>query len=582
MAEPTPPLNDHAPNMPSDNDGQEHPLVFLLIPPLPATSLQRRAADVRRKRLQWTEGSPPGVYWNGDVNPLKPFVMMGYASQVTSSADTAGEPASSAVEGRIESDTEDSARSSAPSVPSSASSECSEPPDTPPDSPKEFLNKLKRRATRLRSRKTGYMLELTIPQFDDSYPDGVESSSFKLHVDTASNITWILGHDYCCAEASKSRDAANRPTQISLSNWKALPRKHHTLIPKPDGWDVISPPKDLTPPYPPYVLYHDKGVALISQLREPRPFTVKRSYNWNRSRWNVPMSFEGYQFAVAYAVDRVMAGDYTNGSLGLGLMRTQDNVPSKGAERAFSSVLADQALQLSDSSDFVDGGHILIFGMRPPWVDRLIDPSWLSINKFPGQNVTFSDRIPVSTAPTGGLFLFWSIEMLRMVFYLVDRKDSRKSRMPYGTINLEGTVFALDTGASSSIFPKKAARMIRDEIFLAEPNDDPATREKFEYTISEVERDDDFEIDFVFRGEGRNEVTVTGTTMPFMYQKSDPDYGSLIHGGDRGDYVLGLNFFQTMFVALYRPDKDNELPYVRLAPQNQSESALSVLPPREV
>lgn len=146
MVEPTPPLPDHAQNTPPDGGGrQERPFVFLLTPPLSATSLQRvrsqilssvspthrlcvqRAADVKRRHLRWNEGSPPGLYWNGHVNRYKPVVMMGYdqpidGPQAASSVDAAGDSASGAV-GHVESDAEDSARSLASSPTSSVSSE---------------------------------------------------------------------------------------------------------------------------------------------------------------------------------------------------------------------------------------------------------------------------------------------------------------------------------------------------------------------------------------------------------------------------------------------------------------------------
>lgn len=41
------------------------------------TLLLQRAADVRRRRLQWFEGSPPGLYWNGDNDEYQLFVLKG-------------------------------------------------------------------------------------------------------------------------------------------------------------------------------------------------------------------------------------------------------------------------------------------------------------------------------------------------------------------------------------------------------------------------------------------------------------------------------------------------------------------------
>lgn len=61
--------------------------------------------------------------------------------------------------------------------------------------------------------------------------------------------------------------------------------------------------------------------TVISQLPDPRSFTVNRVYNRNQSRWNELKFSPGYQFAVAYAVDEATAYEKTNGSFGLGPMR---------------------------------------------------------------------------------------------------------------------------------------------------------------------------------------------------------------------------------------------------------------------
>ncbi len=152
-------------------------------------------------------------------------------------------------------------------------------------------------------------------------------------------------------------------------------------------------------------------------------------------------------------------------------------------------------------------------------------------------------------------------------------------------------------GANTSDFPDAAVTTIREEIFHAA---EIKTNEGWNFAIPEHYRQQEIIIDFVFRGEHDTQVIVPGPAMPFLYQKSDPIARTLVCPAV-GDYFLGVvsfnlflnyvisplltlnaqNFFQTMFVAMYQPDHDDEKPYVRLAPQDQSESALSVLPPRE-
>lgn len=39
-----------------------------------------------RRRLRWSEGSPPGIYWNGDDNPYEPFLLKGTSQELRDGA----------------------------------------------------------------------------------------------------------------------------------------------------------------------------------------------------------------------------------------------------------------------------------------------------------------------------------------------------------------------------------------------------------------------------------------------------------------------------------------------------------------
>lgn len=191
-----------------------------------------------------------------------------------------------------------------------------------------------------------------------------------------------------------------------------------------------------------------------------------------------------------------------------------------------------------------------------------VDPSWLSINQFPGQNVQFSQKIPV-VAAHNDLLESWSVEMLLMNFYFVNQSG----RTLWGTVDLRanpgdderGTVFVLDTGkylsvfakgflrvlillwlhegASTSEFPPAAADTIRDAFFLADRNKN--LEKRFDFAVPEDHYEDDVVIDFVFRGETHTQVTISGPAMPFIYQKTDPESGALIAHGRGEPYILG-------------------------------------------
>lgn len=154
-------------------------------------------------------------------------------------------------------------------------------------------------------------LSKTIPQFNEHFEGGVADYYFNLHLDTGGStpcfesveyahapiltsieyhvrfpgfmlsnlgrcsvahvrltfISWILGYGYCCAEVSK--DATGHPTEISLTDWRFLPRMHYALIPDPVGWEVRSPPQNLVQPFPPHVMYHDRRIACELCARTP-------------------------------------------------------------------------------------------------------------------------------------------------------------------------------------------------------------------------------------------------------------------------------------------------------------------------
>lgn len=82
-------------------------------------------------------------------------------------------------------------------------------------------------------------------------------------------VSWILGHDYCCAEVSKTNDRYGWPTSITLKKWEVLPRVHDTLMPHPDGWETIPPPRVLVPPFPDVALYADSGIACELCIQAP-------------------------------------------------------------------------------------------------------------------------------------------------------------------------------------------------------------------------------------------------------------------------------------------------------------------------
>ncbi|EIW58020.1 uncharacterized protein TRAVEDRAFT_21449 [Trametes versicolor FP-101664 SS1] len=635
MAEPTPTSNNKTANPsdrnptlqdPSDSTNGEGGYVILLLPPFHASNIQRRAADVMRRRLQWSEGSPPGIYWNGDDNPYQPFLLKDVqeddARDNTAGSSGVQDPAVTSITTQgFESTLDDSSDSgsSAPASPlTPTSSDLSTPPETPFKTSR-FSGTTRRRGTGASQddsddevqgqlielgaenihvvRRQFYMMKL----FES---DGkCKETVLKMNIDTGSNDTWILGEDHCQIEILEKRRRSGLPSKIRLRKWPLnnQPSRHHTLKPNPFARN----PGDLgeilqEPGLPPRIAYSDKSLVLIEQLTEPLTFRVKNFYNWNSSlRRNAPHTF-GYRFAVAYAVNDQIMRDPADGIVGLGPLRRQQAFEPTAAEKDFSSVLTEQcvALEGETEDDTYNGGHVHCFALRPAWVDKRIDPSWWSINKVPG-DIDFSEKIPVRERPSRRKespgIRDWAVDMLSMEFYqlVLQRDDAgvpQRRRVLLGRVDFTereegelgtggtGVLFILDTGASTTDLPPVAFEHIQKNIFPAAN----VGRTKSSLRIPPAYcSDDSVVVDFVFRGENDAPVTVTGPGMPFLCQGPDGK-GLLFPYRGLGGYVLGVNFFHTMFVAMHRPG--NSLlhgPYVRLAPQWPQERYRLRLPPRE-
>ncbi|KAI8983362.1 hypothetical protein BD414DRAFT_80131 [Trametes punicea] len=81
------------------NDNLDN-LILILQPPEPASSVERRAADVLRRRIVATSDLPtPGIYLTNPYNPKKPFYVVGGLSgqpnQAASSLQTQVPPSAS-------------------------------------------------------------------------------------------------------------------------------------------------------------------------------------------------------------------------------------------------------------------------------------------------------------------------------------------------------------------------------------------------------------------------------------------------------------------------------------------------------
>ncbi|KAH9849080.1 hypothetical protein C2E23DRAFT_840714 [Lenzites betulinus] len=437
-----------------------------------------------------------------------------------------------------------------------------------------------------------------------------QKTPFRMNIDTGSNTTWILGAGVCKAEYKTGDSVKGTTREIHLTKWPLNnpPPWHNTLSPNPflhnpsDSGDIFRRPN-----LPTYLRYTDNSLVVVEQLAEPLMFTVDNLYSWNQSRWNVPPQTFAYRFAVAYAADESMMHENYDGILGLGPLRYQQRFHRSRAEQDFSTMLTRQCVPLKSDDTEVEtysGGYVYYFGLRPPpQIDIFTDPSWMAVNQWPCDKIEFSEKIPVreikaSAKPTSDPYRGWAIGLQSMGFFKIvvepdDEGTLQRRRVLLGRLHFgnEGTLFALDTGASTSDLPADAHAQLKD-IFGKQDSDQEeqaagTIHDGVGLRIPPAYCNDETEIvvDFVFLGEKADaRVTVTGPAKPFLCQDSKGE--CLLYGYPQSSasdlYVLGLNFFQAMFVAMHRPaNPARDAPYIRLAPQWPQEKYRLRLPPKE-
>ncbi|KAI0672459.1 hypothetical protein C8Q78DRAFT_1077978 [Trametes maxima] len=312
-----------------------------------------------------------------------------------------------------------------------------------------------------------------------------------------------------------------------------------------------------------------------------------------------------FRFAVAFAATEETYSRPFDGILALGQMNAQS--PFSAAETVLTapSFLASLSSTVDPGgprrAEMGDRGIILFITLR-----KLGHSSWVGLNRWPlpgpGQLVQWSDKIQViNDSPTWAVLLE-SIEVQEYTAGQSDGPDGKhewrcKQVISFGesTGVKSGIRVSLDTGSALSWLPAKLVRTIRTAVFPTSYNleldakkgdasqlqdDDPS------YRVPKTFKASGWQVKYTFRGTSGKSVVVLGPADPFLFTANpvDPNedfYEGLVYTAPNDIFILGQNFFHSMFVCMHNPDPDinhHGRCYVKLSPQYPWDIPKSLLP----
>ncbi|KAJ2985788.1 hypothetical protein NUW54_g10031 [Trametes sanguinea] len=297
---------------------------------------------------------------------------------------------------------------------------------------------------------------------------------------------------------------------------------------------------------------------------------------------------------------------HDDGILGFGLPDLQGGFENEGA-LGFLAILKDQVDLAEEDVDFLT----TYLALRFPHPSRLTE-NWLAWNNWPTINhpAWYS---PIRVLPGNWflhganprLFTHWTIPLIGMKLvrrtgpgayanvwngdfsYIIQNQGSSTSYIPV----------ILDTGSSLSYVSPELVNHIRTHLFPCQENrllgNDSVPGVSF--IVRDEHWDPSYCMEYHFQGTHGDVVIVHGEADPFLCTHDPTKSGQnfreglvcvrdvMLHAGQigaqPGAWLFGVNFFQTMYVALCKPhNMSTGDPYVKLATQWQNDLSSFALP----
>ncbi|KAL1939458.1 hypothetical protein VTO73DRAFT_10014 [Trametes versicolor] len=434
------------------------------------------------------------------------------------------------------------------------------------------------------------------------------NSSFRLMVDTGSTMAWIIGHGCREAVVENGSEVARRWShRIKRQGRRMTVYKHG--VSKVNGEWVIDPNA-----VPGRVAYADGNVALLTLMEKEQEVTIGSCYDWGTVRYTSAFRMQ-FKFGVAYAMSPSLYQTTYDGSVGFNLrsfaLRAQPHFQgaseSERTPPSFTAAIIDQNLLLPPESGASNRGIIYYFALR---LSRSQE-SFFGWNHWPCADLNdpersagvpdWSDIIPVVSKTQ------WVVEMISMLFerYVLDETTNThswvvvdNSLFMFGQNGRDSIRVVLDTGTSSTWAPPPLIRHFRRNVFgvanvgstigtlnlqLDNAQGDTPVLGEVAPSISDtpppyVCPDPSdlplWRIKLQFKGEYGRTVDVYAPAFPFLCATNASNRASegLIFASRPDFYILGLNFFQSMFVSMHNVSSDRPgRAYVKMAPQWQDE-----------
>ncbi|PIL28121.1 hypothetical protein GSI_09772 [Ganoderma sinense ZZ0214-1] len=431
------------------------------------------------------------------------------------------------------------------------------------------------------------------------YSEYIRGAGYLLDLDNGSNTTFASLIEY--RKKSGFADASHGPPcsvhgPLSIARDERAKIFDHAYVHRDSFFD----PED--PTTRGLVKFGDESGAAVLMHDQELRLSIP-CFDRVENRWNCGRLLLDYKPGVACAATKGIYSRRVSGVLALGPMRHQsafDNAVDRHSEvPSFLEALKPCLPPLPE------GGTVVYLAIRPMALYkntetgyRLLERNaehWMALNGWPCElQADWSPPIYLVPEALGGE-RHWKVRLLSMTFQHYD-VDTQKCRdlddLDARTITFGdgGLVVHLDCGTSVSFVPPALVRHIRTKLWPTAKNKEiDATQQDSPCDLHSdskpqlafyVPDNECMSISYTFADGRGGKVQATGPSShffgepnPFRANRSRTKDGEgmvfvgppeVIGAGD-SEAIFGLNFFQSMYVALHNPD--DGAAYVRLAPQ---------------
>ncbi|KAH9847054.1 hypothetical protein C2E23DRAFT_536341 [Lenzites betulinus] len=433
---------------------------------------------------------------------------------------------------------------------------------------------------------------------DSGFSNQPALDTFTVVLDTGSSVSWLVGRNCCLIYHNANGEMSLTPANFDKSQSPSDKTKSK-VIKHSFTWDSEkNEGKVHDNAITGEIIYSDGSKTLLTLMQKPqRDVMFGDCFAWNEQASWTTQSKMSYQFGVAYATTPWLHSSCIAGVLGLDLTTYHGNNTFNGytgdSIPTFTAALIEQRiLKPGYSRVGSTQGITFFFAMRP----KGSISSFFALNTWPCN--TAPPWTPgISVIPTNNQ---WAVRLISIWF---ERKTVTsestssgwevlpKSRYQFSASADSGVEVCLDTGSSLSWLPAGFVQHLRHVVFTESAGFPHAgalnsflnaegipinitahlTPTQVTYFGNECPPDQ-WRVGLCFKGYTQDYVDVYAPVNPFICTMNNNTGNSegLICSPAKEDsvYILGINFFQAMFVAMHNVRLGQpRRAFVRMAPQ---------------